>query len=68
MSTRVLVVGGGGREHALAWGLSRSPNLDEVVCAPGNPGMAAIGECVPIAATDPAAVADLAAKLDADLV
>ncbi|HEV7526300.1 MAG TPA: phosphoribosylamine--glycine ligase [Acidimicrobiia bacterium] len=68
MSTRVLVVGGGGREHALAWSLSRSPNVDEVVCAPGNPGMAAIGECVPIAATDPAAVADLAAKLDADLV
>jgi phosphoribosylamine--glycine ligase len=68
VSTRVLVIGGGGREHALAWGLARSPLVDEVVCAPGNPGMATIGECVPVAATDPAAVVDLAAKLDADLV
>jgi phosphoribosylamine--glycine ligase len=68
VSTRVLVVGGGGREHALAWGLARSPHVDEVVCAPGNPGMATIGECIPVATTDPTAVADLAAKLDADLV
>jgi phosphoribosylamine---glycine ligase len=68
VSTRVLVIGGGGREHALAWGLSRSPHVDEVVCAPGNPGMARIGECVPVTATDRAAVVDLAAKLDADLV
>ncbi len=68
VSTRVLVVGGGGREHALAWGLARSAYVDEVVCAPGNPGMATLGECVPVTATDPAAVVDLAAKLDADLV
>ncbi len=68
MSTRVLVVGGGGREHALAWGLARSPLVDEVVCAPGNPGMASIGECMPVSVTDAAAVADLAAKLDTDLV
>jgi len=68
VSTRVLVVGGGGREHALAWGLARSSQVDEVVCAPGNPGMATIGECIPVAASDPAAVVDLAAKLDADLV
>jgi len=68
VSTRVLVVGGGGREHALAWGLARSKQVDEVVCAPGNPGMATIGECIPVAAADPAAVVDLAVKLDADLV
>jgi phosphoribosylamine--glycine ligase len=68
VSTRVLVIGGGGREHALAWGLSRSAHVDEIVCAPGNPGMASIGECVPVTATDPGAVVDLAAKLDADLV
>jgi phosphoribosylamine--glycine ligase len=68
VSTRVLVVGGGGREHALAWGLSRSAHVDEVVCAPGNPGMASLGECVPVTTTDPGAVVDLAAKLDADLV
>jgi len=68
VSTRVLVVGGGGREHALAWGLARSAHVDEVVCAPGNPGMATIGECVPVSVTDPGAVVDVAAKLDADLV
>jgi phosphoribosylamine---glycine ligase len=68
VSTRVLVIGGGGREHALAWGLSRSAHVDEVVCAPGNPGMASLGECVPVTTTDPGAVVDLAAKLDADLV
>jgi phosphoribosylamine--glycine ligase len=65
---RVLVIGSGGREHALAWGLARSSQVDDVICAPGNPGMAALGECVPVVATDPDAVADLAAKLDADLV
>ncbi|MDQ1435802.1 MAG: phosphoribosylamine---glycine ligase [Actinomycetota bacterium] len=68
MSARVLVVGAGGREHALAWGLARSPLVDEIICAPGNPGMATIGECLPVVATDPTAVADLATKLDADLV
>jgi len=68
VTDRVLVVGGGGREHALAWGLARSPHVDEIVCAPGNPGMAQIGECVPVVASDPRAVTDLAAKVDADLV
>lgn len=68
MSTRVLVVGAGGREHALAWGLARSSAVDDVICAPGNPGMAAIGECVGVAPSDPVAVAELAAKVDADLV
>jgi phosphoribosylamine--glycine ligase len=68
VSTRVLVVGGGGREHALVWGLARSPSVDEVACAPGNPGIAALGECLPVAATDPTAVSELAAKIDADLV
>jgi phosphoribosylamine--glycine ligase len=68
VSTRILVVGGGGREHALAWKLAQSPSVDEVVCAPGNPGMEAIGECVAVDAGDGAAVADLADKLDAALV
>jgi phosphoribosylamine--glycine ligase len=66
--TRVVVIGSGGREHALAWGLARSRLVDEIVSAPGNPGMAEIGECLPVAAADPAAVTDLAHKVDADLV
>src|SRR4051794_10142288 len=68
MGDRVLVVGGGGREHALAWALARSPLVDEIIGAPGNPGMAQLGECVPVATADPVAVAELADKVDADLV
>src|SRR5215470_9442426 len=49
---RVLVVGGGGREHALAWRLRRSPQVEAVFCAPGNAGIADVAECVPIAADD----------------
>lgn len=68
MSARVLVVGGGGREHTLAWTLSRSTEVGEVVSAPGNPGAAEIGECRPLDVSDSAAVADLADALDASLV
>ncbi|MCB2109076.1 MAG: phosphoribosylamine--glycine ligase, partial [Rhodobacteraceae bacterium] len=49
---RVLVVGGGGREHALAWKLARSPLCDTLYCAPGNAGIAQEAECVAIAAED----------------
>ena len=45
---KVLVVGGGGREHALVWSLLKSPQVDEVVCAPGNGGIASIARCVPV--------------------
>jgi phosphoribosylamine--glycine ligase len=68
VSARVLVVGPGGREHALAWGLARSPLVGEIVCAPGNPGMATVGECVAVDATDPVSVGDLADRLRPDLV
>ncbi|MEO1092061.1 MAG: phosphoribosylamine--glycine ligase [Pseudomonadota bacterium] len=49
---RVLVVGSGGREHALVWALEASPLVDELHAAPGNPGIAQLASCLPIAATD----------------
>jgi phosphoribosylamine--glycine ligase len=49
---RILIVGGGGREHALAWKLSRDDPTGEIIAAPGNPGIAALGRCVNISATD----------------
>jgi phosphoribosylamine---glycine ligase len=57
---KVLLVGSGGREHALAWALSTSPLLTKLYCAPGNAGIAQVAECVPIPATDFAALAKLA--------
>lgn len=48
----ILVVGGGGREHAIIWALSKSPRVKKLYCAPGNGGIAALAECVPIKATD----------------
>ncbi len=65
---RVLVVGSGGREHALAHALAQSPTVDEVIGAPGNPGIAALGRCLPVEAGDAGAVADLADEVAADLV
>ena len=45
---KVLVVGGGGREHAIVWKLSQSEKVDKIYCAPGNGGIAELAECVPI--------------------
>src|SRR6516162_10892130 len=53
---RVLVVGSGGREHALTWVIAASPLVDRLFCAPGNAGIAEEAECVPILATDIAAL------------
>ena len=64
---KVLVVGGGGREHALCWKLRRSPLVEELYCAPGNPGIAAVADRVPIAADDVQELADFAAELHVDL-
>jgi phosphoribosylamine--glycine ligase len=65
---RALVVGSGGREHALAWSLSRSADLDELHAAPGNPGIAALAHCHPVRPDDPAALVSLALELRIDLV
>ncbi|HEX5938307.1 MAG TPA: phosphoribosylamine--glycine ligase [Actinomycetota bacterium] len=65
---RVLVVGGGGREHALCWALARSPRVEELHAAPGNAGIASIATCHAAAAADVAAQVRLADDLDADLV
>ncbi|MDA8330533.1 MAG: phosphoribosylamine--glycine ligase [Candidatus Dormibacteraeota bacterium] len=65
---RVLVVGGGGREHALAWACRRSPLVAEVLVAPGNPGTALLGRNVAVSVTDAPAVASLAAAEAVDLV
>ena len=63
---KVLVVGGGGREHALGWKLLRDDPRVELIAAPGNPGLAELGRCVNVAATDVAALATLARNEDVD--
>ena len=65
---RVLLIGSGGREHALAVGLAADPSVDFLAAAPGNPGIAQTAELHEVTATDPAAVAALAVELAADLV
>lgn len=64
----VLLVGGGGREHALAWAMSRSPRLTRLYCAPGNGGVAQIAQCVDIAATDIEGMVRFAEEKGVDLV
>ena len=65
---RVLVVGGGGREHALAWALTKSPAVDSLLFAPGNAGMAALGECLPVGDSDVEGLCALAVERAVDLV
>lgn len=64
---RVLIVGGGGREHALAWAVSRSPDCDAIFCAPGNGGTATLGENLPIDAMDLEAITAAATAKRIDL-
>jgi phosphoribosylamine--glycine ligase len=65
---RVLVVGSGGREHALAWKLAQSNRLEALHAAPGNPGIARLGECHPVRAEDAEGLLDLCHTLGVDLV
>ncbi|NPV59359.1 MAG: phosphoribosylamine--glycine ligase [Actinobacteria bacterium] len=64
---KVLVVGGGGREHALTWKIAQSPLVERIYCAPGNAGMAALAECVAIKAEDIEALAAFARDKGIDL-
>ena len=64
----ILVVGSGGREHALAWKIAASPLTTRLVCAPGNPGMAKLAEIRAVGATDVAGQVALAREIAADLV
>jgi phosphoribosylamine--glycine ligase len=64
---RVLVIGSGGREHALCWKLKQSPEIEELYCAPGNGGIAEIATCVPIAPEDIHELAEFAGGLSMDL-
>ncbi len=64
----MLLIGSGGREHALAWKLRQSSRLDELHAAPGNPGIAQLGECHPVRAEDGEGLLGLARSLDADLI
>jgi phosphoribosylamine--glycine ligase len=65
---RILLLGSGGREHALAWAISASPLCDTLICAPGNAGIAAVAECRPLDIMDNAAVVALARAEQIDFV
>jgi len=64
---KVLVVGGGGREHTLVWKISQSPKVEKIYCAPGNGGIAGMAECVDIKVMDFDKLADFAQQKDIDL-
>ena len=66
-AVKVLLVGSGGREHALAWKLAQAPALTALHAAPGNPGIAALGDCHPVRSDDGEALLGLARSLDVDL-
>jgi phosphoribosylamine---glycine ligase len=65
---RVLIVGSGGREHALAWVIAASPLVEHVYCAPGNAGIAEEAECVPVSASDTGAIIDFCRRAAVDFV
>ena len=64
---KVLVIGGGGREHALAWKLKQSASVEKIWCAPGNAGIADEAECVAVDSGDVTALVAMAEKIGPDL-
>ena len=64
---KVLIVGGGGREHAIAWKVAQSPLVDKIYCAPGNAGIEEVAECVPIGAMEFDKLVDFAREKEIDL-
>jgi phosphoribosylamine---glycine ligase len=64
---RILVVGGGAREHALCWSLAKSSEAGEIYCAPGNPGIAEVADCLPVSSGETVEIAEFAEKLHIDL-
>jgi phosphoribosylamine--glycine ligase len=64
---KILVIGNGGREHAIVWKLKQSGSVEKVWCAPGNGGISEVAECLPLDLNDLNAAADLAASLKSDL-
>ena len=65
---KTLVIGSGGREHALCWSLAASPMVTEVLCAPGNAGIEAVARCIPVAVDDIDGLVRLARDEDVGLV
>src|SRR5512132_396686 len=64
---KILVIGGGAREHALSWRLSRERDVSRIVCAPGNPGIAALAHCVPADVASPQALLQIAQREQIDV-
>src|SRR5437879_3917608 len=64
---RILVIGGGGREHAIVWKLAQSPRAEKIYCAPGNAGIARSAECINLQPSDLEGLANFAADQKIDL-
>ena len=64
---KVLIIGSGGREHALAWKIAKSRQVEKIYCAPGNAGIEEFAECVPIKAMEFEKLADFAQNQNIDL-